>query len=59
LDKQAARAVVAIDGGIDRSNAAAVVAAGVEILVAGTSIFGQADPSRAVRDLRATAGARA
>ncbi len=59
LDKQAARAVVAIDGGIDQSNAAAVVAAGVQILVAGTSIFGQADPARAVRDLRATAGGRA
>jgi ribulose-phosphate 3-epimerase len=56
LDKQASRAVVAIDGGIEESNAAAVVAAGVEILVAGTSIFGQADPARAVRDLRAAAG---
>ncbi len=56
LDKQASRAVVAIDGGIEQSNAAAVVAAGVEILVAGTSIFGQADPARALRDLRAAAG---
>ncbi len=59
LDKQASRAVVAIDGGIEQSNAAAVVAAGVEILVAGTSIFGQADPARALRDLRAAAGGRA
>ena len=56
LDRQASRAVVAIDGGIEQSNAAAVVAAGVEILVAGTSIFGQADPARALRDLRAAAG---
>jgi ribulose-phosphate 3-epimerase len=56
LDKQASRAVVAIDGGIDLSNAAAVVAAGVEILVAGTSIFGQADPARALHELRAAAG---
>ena len=59
LDRQASRAVVAIDGGIEQSNAAAVVAAGVEILVAGTSIFGQADPARALRDLRAAAGGRA
>ena len=56
LDKQGSRAVVAIDGGIEQSNAAAVVAAGVEILVAGTSIFGQADPARALRELRAAAG---
>ena len=59
LDRQASRAVVAIDGGIDESNAAAVVAAGVEIVVAGTSIFGQADPARALRDLRAAAGGQA
>ena len=59
LDKQASRAVVAIDGGIENSNARAVVAAGVEILVAGTSIFGQADPARALRDLRAAAGGAA
>ena len=56
LDKQASRAVVAIDGGIEASNAAAVVAAGVEILVAGTSVFGQPDPARALRELRAAAG---
>ena len=59
LDKQASRAVVAIDGGIDQSNAAAVVAAGVEVLVAGTSIFGQADPARALHELRAAAGGSA
>jgi len=59
LDKQASRAVVAIDGGIDQSNAAAVVAAGVEFLVAGTSIFGQADPARALHELRAAAGGSA
>jgi ribulose-phosphate 3-epimerase len=48
-------AKVEIDGGIDQSNAARVVAAGVDILVAGSSIFGTADPERATRDLRAAA----
>ena len=58
LDNRGNSAPVAIDGGIDQSNAAAVVAAGVEILVAGTSVFGQADPARAVGDLRRAAEGR-
>jgi ribulose-phosphate 3-epimerase len=48
-------AKIEIDGGIDQSNAARVVAAGVDILVAGNTIFGAADPERATRDLRAAA----
>jgi ribulose-phosphate 3-epimerase len=46
---------IEIDGGIDQSNAARVVAAGVDILVAGNTIFGTPDPERATRDLRAAA----
>ncbi len=44
-----------IDGGISPENAAEVVAAGAEILVAGSAIFGQSDPAAAVRELRAAA----
>ena len=55
LDREGARATIAIDGGIDLSNAARVVAAGVDILVAGQSIFGQPDAERATRELRAAA----
>lgn len=43
---------IEIDGGIDRSNIEAVVAAGAEIIVAGSAIFGQADAETAVRELR-------
>ena len=46
---------IEIDGGIDGTNAAEVVAAGAEILVAGSSIFAQPDAAQAVRDLRAAA----
>lgn len=42
---------IEIDGGIDATNAAAVVDAGAEILVAGTAVFGQDDPAAAVRQL--------
>jgi len=55
LDRGGSAAPIAIDGGIDSSNAARVVAAGAEILVAGQAIFGQGDAERATRDLRATA----
>jgi ribulose-phosphate 3-epimerase len=43
---------IEIDGGIDEHNAAEVVDAGAEILVAGTAIFGKDDPAEAVRQLR-------
>jgi ribulose-phosphate 3-epimerase len=55
LDRGGSRAPIGIDGGIDFSNAARVVAAGVEILVAGQAIFGQADAERATRELRSAA----
>jgi ribulose-phosphate 3-epimerase len=55
LDHAGVRASIAIDGGIDLSNAARVVAAGADILVAGHAIFGQADAERATRELRAAA----
>jgi len=43
---------IEIDGGIDLENIASVVAAGAEIIVAGSAIFGAADPELAVRGLR-------
>ena len=55
LDRAGSRAPIAIDGGIDASNAGLVVAAGVEILIAGQAIFGQADAAQATRDLRSAA----
>jgi ribulose-phosphate 3-epimerase len=51
------RAQIEIDGGIDESNAADVVAAGATILVAGNAIFGTADAEAATRALRAAASA--
>jgi ribulose-phosphate 3-epimerase len=55
LDREGSSAPVAVDGGIDTSNAARVVAAGAEILIAGHAIFGQGDVERAMRDLRSAA----
>jgi len=48
-----------IDGGIGRENIAAVVAAGVDTVVMGSSIFGAKDPATELRALRALAQAGA
>ena len=55
LDRIGSMAPVEIDGGIDASNAARVVAAGAEILAAGSSIFHTPDPEAATRALKAAA----
>lgn len=57
LDRRGSRAPIEVDGGIDRGNAARVISAGAEILVAGNAIFGSPDPSRATRELREAASA--
>ena len=55
LDDAGNPAAVEVDGGVDCSNAARVVAAGAEILVAGAAVFGTSDPGAATRALRAAA----
>ncbi len=57
LDRRGSRAPIEVDGGIDRGNAARVISAGAEILVAGNAIFGSPDPARATRELREAANA--
>ncbi len=56
LDRAGSSALIEIDGGIDLRTAAAVVAAGATILVAGQAIFGTPDATAATRALRAAAG---
>jgi ribulose-phosphate 3-epimerase len=55
LDDAGSRAPIEVDGGIDHSNAARIIAAGAGILVAGQAIFGTTDAERATRELRAAA----
>jgi ribulose-phosphate 3-epimerase len=52
IDERRLNVRIEIDGGIDLANIAEVVAAGAEIIVAGTAIFGTPDPAMAVRELR-------
>lgn len=48
-------APIEVDGGVDSGNAGDLAAAGAEILVAGTSVYGQDDPRKAIEELRAAA----
>ena len=55
LDGAGSRAGIAVDGGIQPGNAAQVVGAGADVLVAASAIFGADDPAAATRELRAAA----
>jgi ribulose-phosphate 3-epimerase len=46
------QAALSVDGGVDLSNAGALARQGASTLVAGTSVFGAADPVAAVKALR-------
>ena len=51
LDRHRSRATLEVDGGITTATIAEAWGAGADTFVAGTSVFGAADPAAAVRDL--------
>ena len=55
LQQAGSHADIEVDGGVDPSNAARLVAAGATMLVAGVSIFGTPDATAATRALRQAA----
>ena len=59
LAEAGSAAHIEIDGGVDSSNVADIVAAGATILVAGNAIFGSSDAEAATRSLRASANSAA
>ncbi len=52
LDQAGSRAALEVDGGITTETIAEAWLAGADTFVAGTAVFGPADPAEAVRDLR-------
>jgi len=48
-------AAIEVDGGVDTGNAGVLRAAGAEILVAGTAIYGEKDAAAAIEKLRSAA----
>jgi ribulose-phosphate 3-epimerase len=55
IDRRSLELDLEVDGGIDVSTAPVAVAAGANVLVAGSSIFGSDDPLSAARTLRESA----
>lgn len=56
IDGRGLSTVVEIDGGVNGATAAAVAAAGVDVAVAGSAVFGAADYAAAMAGIRSAAG---
>jgi len=52
IDDGGLSTLIEVDGGVTLKNAKQVVAAGADVLVAGSSVFGHADPAYAIRTLK-------
>ena len=55
LDGVKSDVLIEIDGGVNSENVDLVVNAGVDILVAGTAVFGTEEPGKAFSELQETA----
>jgi len=52
IDKRGFDVLIEVDGGIDPTNAAKLVETGVNVLVAGNSVFSSKDPEETIRKLK-------
>lgn len=52
IDENDYHVLIEVDGGIDNENAAALIEAGVNVLVAGNAIFNSPDPKETIRKLK-------
>lgn len=52
IDKKGASTIIEIDGGVTNKNAKQLVEAGADVLVAGSYVFGAADPIATIADLK-------
>ena len=55
INRRQLRCVIEVDGGIDLHNMPEVIAAGAQVLVAGSAIFGDPDPARKLKEMLAIA----
>ncbi|HEX9137499.1 MAG TPA: hypothetical protein VF905_11250, partial [Nitrospirota bacterium] len=52
IDEQGLKTMIEVDGGVKPDNAAEIIKAGADILVAGSAIFGMKDYAAAIRGIR-------
>lgn len=55
ISETGSQALIEVDGGISAHNAADIIRAGADVLVAGSSVFGAPDPVKAIAELKAAA----
>ena len=52
IDEKGYQTLIEVDGGVQGETAPRLVAAGVDVLVSGSYVFGAKDPEQVIRDLR-------
>ena len=52
IDERKLKTLIEIDGGVTVENAASIVAAGADVLVAGNTVFKSADPKETIKKLK-------
>jgi ribulose-phosphate 3-epimerase len=53
IEAAGTQTLISVDGGVDASNAAKILQAGADILIAGSAVFQASNPSEAIRTLKA------
>jgi ribulose-phosphate 3-epimerase len=53
IDESGSKALIEVDGGVQQETAPRLVKAGVDVLVAGSYVFGSPTPEKAISTLRA------
>ena len=54
IDKRGLKTLIEVDGGVNTGNAAELFAAGADVLVAGSAVFGCKDPEGAIKKMKFT-----
>lgn len=52
IDETGSKALIEVDGGVNLETGARLVAAGADVLVAGSAVFAHPDPEQMIRDLK-------
>ena len=58
IDKNGYDCIIEIDGGVNTETAPAACKAGVDLVVAGSAVFGKGNPSKGVKDMKKAFRAR-
>jgi ribulose-phosphate 3-epimerase len=53
IQSTGSKALIEIDGGVTLTNAASIIEAGADVLVAGNTVFGASNPTQAIAQLKA------